>query len=68
MEELTRYGPSMAERAGGGTPPTIGQRGSGGRRLEGQGATSSLGGGHCGEGSLGGRSKRPVMGSTKRRT
>jgi hypothetical protein len=37
-----------------------GLRGSGGCWLGGQGVTASLGGGHCGEGGLGGRLERPV--------
>jgi hypothetical protein len=60
MEELTRYGPSTAARAGGGTPPAIGRKGSGGRRLRGQGATTSLGRGRCGEGGLEGKPELPV--------
>jgi hypothetical protein len=60
MEELTRYGPSLAVRAGGGTPPAVGRRGSGGCQLGGQGAIASFGRGCCGEGGLGGRSERPV--------
>jgi hypothetical protein len=36
MEGLTRYGPSTAARAGGGTPPTAGRRGSRGCRQRGQ--------------------------------
>jgi hypothetical protein len=60
MEELTKYGPSTAARAGGGTPPAAGQRGSGGHWLRGRGATVSLGGGHCGEGGLRGKPERPV--------
>jgi hypothetical protein len=79
MEELTISRPSTTARAGGGTPLAAGQRSSEGRRLRGQGATVSLGGGRCGEGGLRGRSERPVrmavlegqgsaMGSMKRRT
>jgi hypothetical protein len=37
-----------------------GGRGSGGRRLGGQGATVSWGGGRCGEGGLRGKPERPV--------
>jgi hypothetical protein len=60
IEELTKYGPSTAARAGGGTPPAAGQRGSGGHWLRGRGATVSLDGGHCGEGGLRGKPERPV--------
>jgi hypothetical protein len=60
MEEPTRYGPSTAVRAGGGAPAAVGRRGSGGRWLRGRGATVSLGGGHCGEGSLERKPERPV--------
>jgi hypothetical protein len=60
MEDLTRYGPSMVAHAFGGTPLAVGQRGSGGRRLGGRGATTSLGGGRCGEGGLGGKLEWPV--------
>jgi hypothetical protein len=60
MEELTRYGPSMAVRAGGGIPPAASRRGSGGRQLEGRGATASLGRGRCSEGGLGGKPEQPV--------
>jgi hypothetical protein len=60
MEELIDYGPSTAVRAGGGTPPAVGRKGSGGCRLRGHGVTASLGGGRCSDGGLGGRSERPV--------
>jgi hypothetical protein len=60
MEDLTRYGSSMVARAFGGTPLAVGRRGSGGRRLGGRGATTSLGGGCCGEGGLGGKLEWPV--------
>jgi hypothetical protein len=60
MEELTRYGPSTAACANGGTPPTAGQRGSGGHRLRGRGTTARLGRGRCGEGGLRGKLERLV--------
>jgi hypothetical protein len=67
MEELTRYGPSTAVRASGGTPPVAGRRGSGGRRLRGQGAIVTLGRGRCGEGGLRGRPERRMRRGTLRR-
>jgi hypothetical protein len=60
MEELTRYWPSATVRAGGGTRLVAGRRGSGGRRLGGRRATTSLGGGRCGEGGLEGKPEQLV--------
>jgi hypothetical protein len=60
MEELTRYGPSTAAHASGGTPPVASRRGSTGRRLRGQGVTAGVGGGRCSEGDLGGKPEWPV--------
>jgi hypothetical protein len=60
MQDLTRYLESAAARAGRGSPPAVGRRGSGGHRLRGRGATMSLGRGRCSERSLGGRPERPV--------
>jgi hypothetical protein len=65
MEELTRYGPSTAACATGGTPPTVGQRGSRGHRLGGRGATARLGGGCCTEGGLTGRPEQLVHGGAQ---
>jgi hypothetical protein len=50
----------MVAHVGGGIPPATGRRGSGGCRLGGQGATASLGRGHCGEGKLRGKPERPT--------
>jgi hypothetical protein len=60
-EEAHKRGFTVGMRAcGWGGPPVIGWRSGGGRRLRGHGAAVSSGGGHCGEGSLRGRSERPI--------